>query len=211
MGNTSSSTEYKQILYRKIITAANEAFMTKGVRAVKMDDLAKSLSISKRTLYEIFDDKEQLLLACVDEGYKTFRNEMEKFIAKTNPSPIAIILEFYRVQMIRLSNVTPEFYEDIDRYPKVVEWFRLNKIKNRGETKKFFDQGMKEGYFVNNIDFSLISMAGDAIREYISSRQLLRQYSMKKIFHDVVFTFIRGFCTQKGITELDHNISKIKV
>ena len=53
MGNTSSSTEYKQILYRKIITAANEAFMTKGVRAVKMDDLAKSLSISKRTLYDL--------------------------------------------------------------------------------------------------------------------------------------------------------------
>ena len=33
---------------------------------------------------------------------------------------------------------------------------------------------------------------------------------MKKIFHDLVFTIIRGICTQKGIMELDHNFEKIK-
>lgn len=211
MGNTCNPTEYKQFLYRRIIAAANEAFTSKGVRAVKMDDLAKSLSISKRTLYEIFDDKEQLLLACINENTKTFRLDMEKFIIKTKPSPIAVILEFYRVQMLRLTNVTPEFYADIDRYPKVVEWLEQHKEQNRGEIKKFFDQGITEGYFVNDVDFSLASMAGDAVREFVMSRQLFRKYSMKKIFHDLVFTFIRGFCTQKGIVELDHNLMKIKV
>lgn len=37
-------------------------FLSKGVKAVKMDDIAMSLSISKRTLYEIFADKEDLLM-----------------------------------------------------------------------------------------------------------------------------------------------------
>lgn len=211
MGNTGNPTEYKQFLSQRIIAAANEAFTSRGIRAVKMDDLAKSLSISKRTLYEIFDDKEQLLLACIQESNKTFRKEIEAFIVKTSPTPTAIILEFYRMQMLRLSNVTPDFFTEIDRYPKVVEWLKQNKKQNHGEIKRFFDQGITEGYFVNNIDFALATLVGDAIREYVMNNQLFRKYSMKKIFHDLIFTFIRGFCTQKGIKELDSNIAKIKV
>ena len=122
MEATNNPTEYKQFLYKKVIEAAYEAFTSKGIRAVKMDDLAKALSISKRTLYEIFDDKEQLLLACIEENSKCFREHMEKFALKKNPSPIAIILEFYRFQIIQLNNIRPEFFVDINRYPKAVKW-----------------------------------------------------------------------------------------
>lgn len=210
MEATNNPTEYKQFLYKKVIEAAYEAFTSKGIRAVKMDDLAKALSISKRTLYEIFDDKEQLLLACIEENSKCFREHMEKFALKKNPSPIAIILEFYRFQMIQLNNIRPEFFVDINRYPKAVKWINNHKEQTRGEVKKFFDQGRSEGYFVDNIDFELIAMAGDAIRDFVMRSKLFRKYSMKKIFHDLVFTIIRGICTQKGIMELDHNFEKIK-
>ena len=40
------------------------AFAEKGIRAVKMDDIARMLTISKRTLYEIYPNKEELLLEC---------------------------------------------------------------------------------------------------------------------------------------------------
>ena len=50
---------------RRVIDAAMKAFAEKGIRSVTMDDVAHILSMSKRTLYQLFADKQDLLLACV--------------------------------------------------------------------------------------------------------------------------------------------------
>ena len=55
-------TAYRQELQEHILAAAMEEFRRRGVRAVKMDDIAGKLAISKRTLYEIYENKETLLL-----------------------------------------------------------------------------------------------------------------------------------------------------
>ena len=54
-------TAYKKGLRTTILQAAMKAFAEKGIRAVKMDDIAESLAISKRTMYEIYTTKEELL------------------------------------------------------------------------------------------------------------------------------------------------------
>lgn len=66
MYKNSSQTNYRQQLREKILQTSMAEFMSKGIRAVKMDDIAASLGISKRTLYEIYSNKEELLL----EGVK---------------------------------------------------------------------------------------------------------------------------------------------
>ena len=52
-------------LRERIITAATEAFTSKGIKSITMDDIAAALGISKRTLYEVFSDKESLLKECI--------------------------------------------------------------------------------------------------------------------------------------------------
>ena len=52
-------------LREKIIIAAGELFAKDGIRSVTMDDIAASFGISKRTLYELFSDKEALLIDCI--------------------------------------------------------------------------------------------------------------------------------------------------
>ena len=71
MQETKDISPYKQGLRDKIITSAMMAFAKKGIRQVKMDDVASELGISKRTLYEIFDKKEGLLY----EGVKYYLGE----------------------------------------------------------------------------------------------------------------------------------------
>lgn len=65
-GNNNSS-QYRNELKFRIIRTAMPLFKQKGIKAVRMDDIANILSISKRTLYEIYNNKEDLLL----EGVKT--------------------------------------------------------------------------------------------------------------------------------------------
>ena len=52
---------YKEGLKEKILSTAMAAFYKNGIRAVKMNDIANALSISKRTLYELYKNKEDLL------------------------------------------------------------------------------------------------------------------------------------------------------
>ena len=61
MQETKAITAYKQGLRVKILTTAMADFRQRGIRGVTMDDVATELGISKRTLYEIFDKKEDLL------------------------------------------------------------------------------------------------------------------------------------------------------
>ena len=62
----------KTVVKEHIVLAAAKAFAQKGVKTVRMDDIATGLSISKRTLYELFHDKEDLLL----DVMKLHREEM---------------------------------------------------------------------------------------------------------------------------------------
>ena len=66
---------YRQALKERILKTAMELFATHGVKAVKMDDIAASLGISKRTLYEIYENKEVLLLAGVKSHHEMMRTQ----------------------------------------------------------------------------------------------------------------------------------------
>ena len=52
-------------LRERIIETAVKAFAAQGIKSITMDDIATSLGISKRTLYEVFPDKETLLEECI--------------------------------------------------------------------------------------------------------------------------------------------------
>ena len=56
----------KDIARERVIPAASRMFITQGCKNVTMDDVAKKLRMSKRTLYEMFGDKEALLNECME-------------------------------------------------------------------------------------------------------------------------------------------------
>jgi len=76
MQETKEISAYKQGLKGKILEMAMKAFGEKGIRAVKMDDVAVYLGISKRTLYELYDNKEQLLF----EGVKMYHEQRQALV-----------------------------------------------------------------------------------------------------------------------------------
>ena len=98
-------TNYRMELPAKIMQVAMREFRRCGVKAVKMDDIASRLSISKRTLYEIFSNKEELLLECVRMQEEEFDSHMAEFGSDSSRNSIDIILEFYRFQMQNVSDV----------------------------------------------------------------------------------------------------------
>ena len=185
---------------------ATREFTTIGVKSVKMDDIARKLKISKRTLYEIYDNKEQLLLESVVRRIHEFDATLERFDSSGEKQVIDILLEFYRLQMEELRDMNPVYYEDLHKYPRVMSFLEQVNKEHKAHSKDFFKRGVLEGYFRNDFNYELISLLGNNVMQNVMESKLYNTYSLQDIFRNVVMLFIRGLCTAKGILELDRQL-----
>ena len=111
----------KTVVKEHIVLAAAKAFAQKGVKTVRMDDIATGLSISKRTLYELFHDKEDLLL----DVMKLHREEMQEYmtqVASKAENVLEVLLKFFQRSAQDFQNTNRKFFEDIEKYPKVMRY-----------------------------------------------------------------------------------------
>ena len=93
-----------------------------GVKSLRVDDLAHDLAVSKRTLYEMFGDKEELLYHSIKHLFQSEANEIQSSVAESQ-SGIPSLLEIFDAMMARgavrkrimenLSKFYPDLYERI--------------------------------------------------------------------------------------------------
>lgn len=194
---------YRQSLKDKILETSMSLFAERGIRAVKMDDIATRLSISKRTLYEIYDDKEGLLFEGIKK-YHAIRREKMRQTAQTSNNVIDIILHAYKMQVEESRLTNPLFYSDIERYPRILKYFEEENRYTRSLFLDFLHRGIDEGLFRNDINYELIAHMFEALGKYIMSNQLYRRYTIEELFNNLLFVSLRGFCTERGTELLDN-------
>lgn len=194
---------YREVLKEKILSAAMTAFATKGIKAVKMDDIANSLSISKRTLYEIYENKEDLLFEGV-KRYNKIRQEEIRLFASGDVSVMDIILHLFRITIEQFRYTNPLFYSDLIKYPKIMKYFEDDKKNTQKQFLEFLYKGISEGYFRDDVNYELIIYIFDVQQRHIMISQLYKTYSMEEIFYNLIFVSLRGICTNKGVEILDN-------
>ena len=132
-------------LQKNILDATLRVFDRKGLKFT-MDDLAKELSISKKTIYTVYDDKEALFLAMVDYIFDSIK-ESEQMIL-TDPALGTI------EKLQRILGVLPEGYQNIDlrklyslrdKYPKIYHKVELRLETGWEPTIQLIETGMAEG------------------------------------------------------------------
>ncbi len=206
MNKTVSPTEYRQQLRQRIIAMATQEFEVRGIRSVKMDDIASKLSVSKRTVYEIFGKKEDLLLECVKHDLDKTDAEMEDFARDPRHNTIDIMLHFYESKMSRMSRIVPDYFIELEKYPQVLKLFKDRRKLRDMNSSSFFSNGIKQGYFRPEVNYELIQKIADLSIREIMTRQLYLQYDLKEIFSNLIMVFMRGLCTAKGIEELERSV-----
>ncbi|WP_294744636.1 TetR/AcrR family transcriptional regulator [uncultured Prevotella sp.] len=193
---------YRQSLKTRILEAASDAFSQKGIKSVRMDDIAQSLNISKRTLYEIYENKEVLLYECLKTSKARAQEEMT-FIAAQRANVMDIILDIYRSKMSQLQKINPQFYSDLEKYPQLQSFLEEQHDKDRTKLKDFLRRGIEEGYFKGDINVDIIANVFDAINEYMKNHKLYTEFPLEQLFNNMLFVTIRGICTQKGVAVID--------
>ena len=107
-------------LRERIITAATEAFTSKGIKSITMDDIAAALGISKRTLYEVFSDKESLLKECILKAQADRDKYLQKIFEQSH-NVLEVILAVFQKSIEVFHQTNKRFFEDIKKYPKVYD------------------------------------------------------------------------------------------
>lgn len=204
----SSQTCYKLELRNRILKAAMTEFLHKGVKSVKMDDIANTLAISKRTLYEIYSNKEELLLEAVRIHEQELNDHMLQYSLDKNHNVMDIIIEFYKKKLLSIADVSPLFLVELRKYKQVVEYLERMNAERHNNALLFFRRGVKEGFFRSDLNFDIILKTSSASANYAMETQMYKNYSITAIMHNTLFLYLRGICTTKGIKELDAAIEQ---
>lgn len=203
MNKNTVPTSYRKELKERVLKNAMDAFRSKGVRAVKMDDIANSLSISKRTLYELFENKEVLLFEGMKYAHEMKMKELGTFIETESNNVMDILLEFYRRQVEELSDVCPEFFYEIRRYPRIQEFFEEDAQQNKENAVTFFVRGIEEGFFRADVNYEIVTNVCKMGITDVMVSGMYDKYTLSEIFSNFIMVFFRGICTDKGIEVLD--------
>jgi AcrR family transcriptional regulator len=211
MANTVSpkyhETPYRHSLKERILETAMEQFAQRGIRAVRMDDLAQTLGISKRTLYEIYSNKEDLLFEGVKKYYAK-RLEDQKRIVSGAGNVMDILLMLYHHSVAELKQVVPSFYSDMERYPKVMAFLQSEQKQRFGERRAFLERGVEEGYFRKDVNLDLALHFFEVIGIHALREKYFTQYSIDDIYNSIVFLSLRGLCTERGQKRMDQFFAK---
>jgi len=198
----------------QIIRKSTEMFLELGFKSVTMDHLSNEIGISKRTLYEYFSNKENLihqvshkLYEEISEGieaiYSSKKNAIEKhFIIKD------FILEYLKYEnlgsMYQLSKYYPKIYDRliIKQYTKMIECV-TESIKT----------GIKEGLFRNTINEEIIARLYYSIMLNFKNVEIFdpKKFNSNVLHETFIEYHIRGICTEKGKLILDQLLTNDQV
>lgn len=196
-----TSIQRKQMKDR-IMDAATRLFHQHGIKSVKMDDIASSLSMSKRTLYEIYGNKEDLLCEVVKMHEEQHHNRLvESTRQKSNV--IDIVVEVYRMLILEVKEVNPLFFEELQMYPQLLEYLHSRREEHRKQTMDFMKRGVAEGFFRDDVNYEIIQKMFDMTTLYMMNNFLYKQYPIEELFRCILFSFLRGICTTKGVRRID--------
>ena len=198
-----TQTAYRQNLKVMILNVAMQEFYSNGIRNVKMDDIARKLQISKRTLYEIHGNKEELLLEGLMRDEARFESQLQQFTQSKKRNVMEVVMKFFQMQMKRLSQVNPCFFVELHKYDLIVSF--LEKIHKERNVRSvlFFKTGVEEGLFRNDLDYELISRLCEEMTRNVMEKELYRLYDLQHIFRNIIIVFVRGFATKEGIAVID--------
>jgi len=195
--------DYRQ----KIIEQASEMFRTYGIRAVTMDMLASSMGISKRTIYEVFHDKNDLLHGVIQwMGCK--QKNMVKKVMDESENVIEVTFKMLDNMRKHFRNMSPAFQLDMKKC-------HAGLMSTVGDVQdlpyfwcnvEFIQRGIEEGVFRDDIDVEIVNKALYEVIKLSTNRELFPpdDFNGEEVFRNTYLNFLKGISTRKGLDLIEY-------
>lgn len=190
-------------LRARIVKVASDLYLRQGIKRVTMDDVAHALRISKRTLYEVFREKEELVIDCVKLQRQEFQKQVDEFHIQGS-NVLESTLKTIHFAMRQYTETSKLFFDDVNIYPQVKELMLKDRENKREASLAYFNLGVEQGLFLPDLDYDIIATLNDYQTRMLMENTSFKGHSITLVAETILLTFLRGIVTDKGRQILDN-------
>lgn len=184
-----------------ILKGVDTLFMRFGLKSITMDDIANKLSMSKKTIYQYFKDKDALVSEFVSCFLKEQEQEMLR-IRKESKDVIEELVKSSEFLKSKVCNVNPVVLLDLRKYhPNAWKIFQEHKtVFVQNHVSETLRNGVFDGYFRKNINVKIIARMRIEQIEMGYNPDIFPQdeFSSADVQVQIFDHFVYGICTLKG-------------
>ena len=196
--NTSNREEIRE----RAIETTSEIVLRCGNLSVRMDDVAQELSVSKRTLYEIFGSKEELLLECMNRHITRMSKMLEEEIGREE-DVLTVFLKHLEVLINESRERDHNKFEDMDKYPKLKKVFHEHLADMARRMRSFMELGVKQGVFRDDLNMDVLMKAFSAMGTMANKEADRGEFRYDELIDGTLVVLLRGIAAPKGMAKLE--------
>lgn len=186
----------------RILEVSRERFFESGYSKVTMDELAEELGMSKKTLYQHFPGKKELLRAALIDLVMTVREEVSRIVHDEGKDFIVRLNEVGVLIGARMPKPGPLFMKDMQRFAADV-WLEVDQLRTSAVAANFgklFRDGIREGYLPEGLDVDVLIRMLTVLIQGLVNPQVLSQVPLTgpQMLEKIVTTLMFGVMTEKG-------------
>jgi AcrR family transcriptional regulator len=186
-------------------------FRKYGIKSITMDDIAREVGISKKTLYQFVTDKTDLVNKVV-ESEMGYNKDCFELVTTVGKNAISELFEVNRFMIGMMKRNSPSFEYDLRKhYPEVFQKVMLTRRKGMYESVLAnLKRGKAEGLYREELKEEILTKLQISRLENMYSDVMfsIEDYSAENIFRELFIYHIRGIANEKGIKYLEENIHK---
>ena len=194
----------------KIIESAASLFRTYGIKAVTMDSLANHIGMSKRTIYENFSDKDEIL-----EGVLHVMAEKQKTLVKRilddSENAIDAIFMLLEINRDHFQTMSPAFREDLMKYHREALMNKTDKCEmpDYRNNIQVIEKGIKQKLFRKEINPDIVNRCLYSLGRSIMDDELYpyEEFTRREVVKDVFITYLRGLSTEEGLRLIEKRMA----
>ncbi len=185
----------------RIIQGGEELFLTAGIKSVTMDDIAKHLGMSKKTIYQFFKDKNELVIALVRKKLQEDEDNMSVIMSQS-VNVIEEMINMMKCSEEIFSRINPIVIHDMQKYHPDA-WKQFQNFKSGvliHTLQELLTKGIKQGYIRPDIDVKIIARMRVNLVELGFNTTIfpVAEFNTWKVQQQFNEHFNYGICTLKG-------------
>ncbi|MBN1250856.1 MAG: TetR/AcrR family transcriptional regulator [Bacteroidales bacterium] len=196
-----------------ILIKAHELFHKYAIKSITMDDVARELGISKKTLYQFIMNKKELIEKVIAKEVETSTAKHEA-IKKLNLNPIEELFEFSKMMNELLKTQNPALIYDLRKYHPSL----FNKISEIKRQKAYesvlanLKNGIKDGFYRKEINPDIIAKiyVSRIEHNYDQSIFSISEITSMDVFNEILIYHLHGICNSEGLKILNKKLDEFK-
>ena len=186
---------------QKILKAAESLFMKYGVRSISMDDISRHLSVSKKTLYQHFADKEDIVYMTCQAHIESIASRFFD-ISRYSKNALEELSKYSSCMKQNTADTNPSLLFDLQKYhPKAWGVWLNHKNKFIRESMiRNLKQGIREGYYRPELNVDIVAAMRIEMVQLPFDENAFppSQFQLAEVQMEIFDHFVHGIVTDKG-------------